>query len=124
MHEVFPTFECIFEKILNISGHVLVEIMEKLRGQRSGTGHGPGPTLHVVPLKLYESVKMSNLHSSQEQLQILSLLDQFGVFGIYYFRISIITMENSRIRITFWNSLHGSSFQSTVDSCGIYSVCF
>ena len=32
--------------ILNISGHVPVEIVEKLRGQRLRTGHGSGPTLY------------------------------------------------------------------------------
>ena len=31
--------------VVDISGHVLFEIVEKLRGQCSCTGHGPGPTL-------------------------------------------------------------------------------
>ncbi len=30
---------------VGLSGHVLVEIVEKLRGERSRTGRSPGPTL-------------------------------------------------------------------------------
>ena len=36
---------------LNISGHVLVEMVEKLRGQRLRTGCGPGPTLVMIKQK-------------------------------------------------------------------------
>ena len=38
------------ESFLNSRGHVLVKIVEKLRGQHWSTGRGPGPTLFLCQM--------------------------------------------------------------------------
>ena len=59
MHEVSSNLECFFKKktpwgsqkylmALNTSGDVLVKLVEKLWGQHSHTGRGPGPTLNIL----------------------------------------------------------------------------
>ncbi len=82
--------------ILNISGHVLVEIVEKLRGQCSRTAHGPGPTLYVtlstsIPvLSLGPTIKgvwkgnKGNKEKNSYQKQNWSPLDFLLFFLLHY----------------------------------------
>ncbi len=63
MREVPPKVGCIFKKwMLNSLGDV--KIVEKLRGQHSHTGCGPGPTLNRISCfiqKLFKTSKNRNM---------------------------------------------------------------
>ena len=65
--------------ILNISGHALVKIVEKLRAQHSRTGCGLGPTLHVnlfVPHDDLEGVVLENCRTNYT-MEIYKIRKQF-----------------------------------------------